>query len=257
MGQVNISLEDRVVAALDRIAASKGMRRPELLKAAIGELIDAHEAGRLAFQSTAGPKLDATVSGLIHQLRELVTELDRAQSDNAKLIGRLITRWNGGEEANQMAFERLSSQRLKLNRASYRPFAAKAEELFSRIENTPASVRAELEPQLTSIAELLALNNKLAGTPRTQFVVALGRHRLATFGVLAAIGAVLVVFGGVLTLAASTAFDGLGVASAGKMIRTPPQMCRLINSAYGVDDCTVPANERDLGLRVIAHEDRR
>jgi hypothetical protein len=34
-------------------------------------------------------------------------------------------------------------------------------------------------------------------------------------------------------------------------------MCRLIEAEYGATDCTVPQQERELGLRVIKHEDRR
>jgi hypothetical protein len=47
------------------------------------------------------------------------------------------------------------------------------------------------------------------------------------------------------------------VWQSGKLIDHPAKMCRLIARKYGVTDCQVPEQERDLGLRVIAHEDRR
>ena len=107
MAQVNVAVEDRVLAALDRVAQAKSLSRPELLRKAIQELIEAHDAGRLTFQSEAAPRLDATVSGLVHQLRELVMELDRAQADNARMLGKLTEKWNGGEEANLLALQKL------------------------------------------------------------------------------------------------------------------------------------------------------
>ena len=52
-------------------------------------------------------------------------------------------------------------------------------------------------------------------------------------------------------------FDGWSVWQARKLIDDPAQMCRVVNGEYGVGDCSVPDNERELGLRIIAREDRR
>jgi len=110
MAQINVSVEDRVLAALDRVAQTKSLSRPELLRRVIQELIEAHDAGRMVFQKEAAPRLDTTVSFLVHELRDLVVELDRAQNENARLFGKLVADWNGGEAASQRAHENIANQ---------------------------------------------------------------------------------------------------------------------------------------------------
>ena len=51
-------------------------------------------------------------------------------------------------------------------------------------------------------------------------------------------------------------FNGWSIWQASKLIDSPAQMCRLIEREYGRNDCQLPESERELGLRVIAHEDR-
>ena len=67
----------------------------------------------------------------------------------------------------------------------------------------------------------------------------------------------MLLMGALIATILPTQFDGWSVWQSGKLIDHPAKMCRLIARKYGVTDCRVPEQERDLGLRVIAHEDRR
>lgn len=257
MAQVNVSVEDRVLAALDRVAQAKSLSRPELLRKAIQELIEAHDAGRPTFQTEAAPRLDATVSGLVHQLRELVMELDRAQADNARMLGKLTEKWNGGEEANRIAQEKLLAHFREQDQASLSPFYARAEQLLSAFEDLEPTLIAALEPHLVKISAQLDKSIALASEPRQMRSVYLGDNRFLALKFLSACGGLALLMGALIATILPTQFDGWSVWQSGKLIDHPAKMCRLIARKYGATDCRVPEQERDLGLRVIAHEDRR
>lgn len=257
MAQVNVSVEDRVLAALDRIAQAKSLSRPELLRKAIHELIEAHDAGRPTFQTEAAPKLDATVSGLVHQLRELVMELDRAQADNARMLGKLTEKWNGGEEANRIAQEKLLAHFREQDQASLSPFYKRAEQLLAAFEDLEPKLLGALEPHLAKISEQLDKSIALASEPRQMRSIYLGDNRFLSLKFLSACGGLALFIGALIATILPTQFDGWSVWQSAKLIDHPAKMCRLIARKYGVTDCRVPEQERDLGLRVIAHEDRR
>jgi hypothetical protein len=61
MGQINVNYDDRTLQGIDRLAATKGMSRPELLRAIAGEAIEAHDGGRLAFQVDDTPRIDGSM----------------------------------------------------------------------------------------------------------------------------------------------------------------------------------------------------
>lgn len=254
MAQINITCDVQTAATLDRIAANKGISRPELLRSAIREMIEAHDAGRLAFQSDAGPKLDASVSSLVHQLRSLVIELDRAQADNAKLIGALIKDWNGGEEANRLAQQQLSSTMMKHNTLAFDPFVQKVGEVLATMDALPPKLASSLETHLARITEQLDANNTLARVPRRQFAIVLGDDRALSLRFLSACAAITLVAGMLLGFMVPGLFERFALSQAGHLIDSPARMCRLIERQYGTADCKLPDAERDLGIRVIAHE---
>ena len=257
MAQVNVSVEDRVLAALDRVAQAKALSRPELLRKAIQELIEAHDAGRPTFQTEAAPKLDATVSGLVHQLRELVMELDRAQADNARMLGKLTEKWNGGEEANRIAQEKLLAHFREQDQASLSPFYKRAEQLLAAFEDLAPNLLGALEPHLAKISAQLDKSIALASEPRQMRSLYLGDNRFLSLKFLSACGGLMLLMGALIATILPTQFNGWSVWQSGKLIDHPAKMCRLIARKYGVTDCRVPEQERDLGLRVVAHEDRR
>jgi hypothetical protein len=257
MAQINVSVEDRVLAALDRVAQAKSLSRPELLRRVIQELIEAHDAGRLVFQKEAAPRLDTTVSFLVHELRDLVVELDRAQNENARLFGKLVTDWNGGEAASQRAHESIANQIRQRNSEAYSAFYRQVEKLLVGFETLEPKLVEALEPRLAQIADHLAQSIELAREPRQIRAVYLGDDRMLSLRFLSACGGLAIVTGLLLGLMAPGLRDNWSVFHAGRLIDSPAEMCRLIEAEYGATDCTVPQQERELGLRVIAHEDRQ
>lgn len=257
MAQINVSVEDRVLAALDRVAQAKSLSRPELLRRVIQELIEAHDAGRAVFQKEAAPRLDTTVSFLVHELRDLVVELDRAQNENARMFGKLVADWNGGEAASQRAHESIANQIRQRNSEAYSAFYQQVEKLLVGFETLKPKLVEMLEPRLAQISEQLAQSIKLAGEPRQISAVYLGDDRMLSLRFLSACGGLAIVFGLLVGLMAPDLWDSWSVFQAARLIDSPAEMCRLIEAEYATTDCTVPQQERDLGLRVIAHEDRR
>jgi hypothetical protein len=257
MAQVNVSLEDRVVAELDRIAEAKALSRPELLRRVIQELIEAHDAGRVLFQKEAAPRLDTTVSFLVHELRDLVVELDRAQNENARLFGKLVTDWNGGEAASQRAHESIANQIRQRNSEAYSAFYQQVEKLLAGFEALEPRLVAVLEPHLTQISKQLAESIKLAGEPRKITALYLSNDRALSLKFLSACGALAIFIGALIATVLPTRFDGWSVWQAAKLIDSDAQMCRLIEREYGTADCRVPERERDLALRIIAQEKPR
>lgn len=257
MAQVNVSLEDRVVADLDRIAETKALSRPELLRRVIQELIEAHDAGRVLFQKEATPRLDTTVSFLVHELRDLVVELDRAQNENARLFGKLVTDWNGGEAASQRAHESIANQIRQRNSEAYSAFYQQVEKLLAGFEALEPRLVDILEPHLTQISEQLAESIKLAGEPRKITALYLSNDRALSLKFLSACAALTIFIGALIATILPTRFDGWSVWQAAKLIDSDAQMCRLIEREYGTVDCRVPEPERDLALRIIAQEKPR
>jgi hypothetical protein len=257
MAQINVSVEDRVLAALDQVAQAKALSRPELLRRVIQELIEAHDAGRVVFQKEAAPRLDTTVSFLVHELRDLVVELDRAQNENARLFGKLVADWNGGEAASQRAHESIANQIRQRNSEAYSAFYQQVEKLLVGFEMLEPKLAEALEPRLVQISEQLAQSIKLAGEPRQIRAVYLGDDRMLSLRFLSTCGGLAIVIGLLLGLMAPGLRDNWSVFHAARLIDSPAEMCRLIQAEYATTDCTVPQQERELGLRVIAHEDRR
>ena len=257
MAQVNVSLEDRVVAELDRIAEAKSLSRPELLRRVIQELIEAHDAGRVVFQKEAAPRLDTTVSFLVHELRELVVELDRAQNENARLFGKLVTDWNGGEAASQRAHESIANQIRQRNSEAYSAFYQQVEKLLAGFEALEPRLAEVLEPHLTQISEQLAESIRLAGEPRKITALYLSNDRALSLKFLSACAALTIFIGALIATILPTRFDGWSVWQAAKLIGSDAQMCRLIEREYGTADCRVPERERELGLAIIAREERK
>jgi hypothetical protein len=255
--QLNTSVAAEIYARFGTIAADRGLSNAALLRDLVVEFIEAADAGRALFQKEAAPRLDATVSGLVHQLRELVMELDRAQADNARMLGKLTDKWNGGEEANRIAQEKLLAHFRAQDQAGLSPFYKRAEELLAAFEALEPKLLAALEPQLAKISAQLDKSIKLAGEPRTVRCLYLGDDRFLSQTILAGGAAISLFVGAVIGLGAPGFSDSWSVWQASRRIDSPARMCRLIALEYGTSDCVVPDDQRELGLRVIAHEDRQ
>lgn len=255
--QLNTSVSAEIYTRFSAIAARRNLSNAALLRDLVEELIEAADAGRALFQKEAAPRLDATVSGLVHQLRELVIELDRAQSDNARMLGKLTQKWNGGEEANQLALQKLLRELREQDEASLSPFMTQVDELLTAFEALEPRLVEVLEPQLTQISKRLAESIKLASEPRKITALYLSNDRALSLKFLSACAALTIFIGALIATILPTRFDGWSVWQAAKLIDSDAQMCRLIEREYGTADCRVPERERELGLAIIARENRK
>lgn len=254
--QLGTSVSPEIYTRFCGIAAERNLSNAALLRDLAEELVEAYDAGRAIFQKDAGPRLDTTVSGLVHQLKELVIEMDRAQADNVRMQHKLHEKWNGGEEANRLAQQRLIAEFRKQDEASLSPFLTKTEELLTAFEELEPNLFDALETRLTQISEQLAKTIELASEPREMRGLYLGDNRMLSLQFLSACGGLLLALGLMIGLVLPGLFNGWSVWQASKLIDSPSQMCRLIEREYGRNDCQLPEPERELGLRVIAHEDR-
>jgi hypothetical protein len=255
--QLNTSVSAGIYTRFSTIAAERNLSNAALLRDLVEELIEAADAGRALFQKEAAPRLDATVSGLVHQMRELVMELDRAQADNARMLGKLTEKWNGGEEANRIAQEKLLAHFRAQDQAGLSPFYKRAEELLAAFEALEPKLLAALEPRLAKISEQLEKSIALASEPRQMRSIYLGDNRFLSLKFLSACAALTLFIGALIATILPTRFDGWSVWQAAKLIDSDAQMCRLIEREYGTADCRVPERERDLALRIIAQEKQR
>lgn len=255
--QLATSVSPEIYTRFCAIAAERNLSNAALLRELVAEFLEAYDAGRAMFQSEAAPRLDASVSGLVHQLRELVIELDRAQAENARLFGKLIADWNGGEEAGQLALKRIMAKFREQDAESLTPFHRRADELLEAFSTMPTEVSSSLEPQLAHISQQLEASIELAKRPRQMRALYLGNDRMLSLAFLSGCAAFVLFFGVLIGQILPGQFDSWSVWQAKRLIDGPAQMCRVVNGEYGVGDCSVPANERELGLRIIAREDRR
>ena len=255
--QLHTSVSVQIYTRFSGIAAERNLSNAALLRDLAEELVEAYDAGRAIFQKDAGPRLDTTVSGLVHQLKELVIEMDRAQADNVRMQHKLHEKWNGGEEANRLAQQRLIAEFRKQDEASLSPFLTMTEELLTAFETLEPKLFEALETRLAQISEQLAKTIELASEPREMRGLYLGDNRMLSLKFLSACGGLLLSLGILTGLVLPGLFSGWSVWQASKLIDSPAQMCRLIEREYGRADCQLPEPERELGLRVIAHEDER
>jgi hypothetical protein len=140
MAQINITVDKTLASAVDRLASAKSLSRPKLLRQMMQEMIEAHDAGRLAFTREEGPKLDSSLSALVAQLREANVELDRTQRENAKIAKRLIDATNGGEEAYRLALEELTNRLVAQRKEANIPFLEQVNLLRADVAALPDAI---------------------------------------------------------------------------------------------------------------------
>ncbi|MFQ3666818.1 MAG: hypothetical protein SNJ79_12460, partial [Sphingomonadaceae bacterium] len=179
--QVNVTYSDDLVAALDRVAAARRMARPELLRSIALEAVEAHEAGRLAFRREDGPRLDVSISGLVVQLREALTESARMQAENMRFAKRQIETFTAAEATVQAATERVAGRIRELNRASYQPFVERLEALREHLEAAEERTQAAVNVELSAIHQQLDKVLKAAGKARVEHNLILGDNRMLSF----------------------------------------------------------------------------
>jgi hypothetical protein len=250
--QVNVTCPDDLVAALDRVAAARRMARPELVRAIFLEAVEAHDAGRLAFRREDGPRLDASISALVVQLREALIETTRMQNENLRFAKRLQESFTGSEETVRAALEKVWAKVRELNRESFRPFVDKVGELTEHLEAAEERMQAAVGVDLSGIDEKLDKMLKVAGEARVEHNLILGDNRMVTFRFLVRfswfVGAMFIV----LFLAFAQWSQPVALHVATGLINSDERQCRLVNRNFGITDCLVPKEAREKALAVIA-----
>jgi hypothetical protein len=250
--QVNVSCPDDLVAALDRVATARRMARPELVRAIMLEAVEAHEAGRLAFRREDGPRLDVSISGLVVQLREALTESARLQAENMRFAKRQIETFTAAEQTVQAATERVAGRIRELNRASYKPFVEKLEALCEHLEAAEERTQAAVDVELSAIHARLDKVLKAGGEARVVHNLILGDNRTLSLRFLMRLswfvgGLFIVLF---LALAQWSQPVALYIATG--LINSDERVCLLVNWKGGVADCQLPKEVREKALAVIA-----
>lgn len=253
--QVNVTCPEDLVAAIDRVAAARRMARPELVRAIMLETVETHDAGRLAFRREDGPRLDASISGLVVQLREALTESARMQAENMRFARRQIETFTAAEATVQAATERVAGRIRELNRASYQPFVEKLEALCEHLEAAEERTQAAVEVELSAIRARLDKVLKAAGEARTTHKLILGDNRVLTFKFLMGAAGFVGIMAVMLFILAAMHFQPVALFTSDRLIDSDERLCLLVNRHVGVEDCQLPRKDRDRALAVIAAND--
>jgi hypothetical protein len=251
MGQVNISYDDLQIANLDRVAAARRMARPEFLRKIATEAIEAHDAGRLAFQRDDAPRLDKSINHLAVRLQEVMVEFDRTQRANQLHEKKLLGAWAGTEENVRAARDQLAAQINDINRKSYQPFLRLLRELQFDVGHAEERALAAVKQEVIGIHEHMNVVQKAASEARVQYSLVLGDDRILSFKFLAWATVLVGLLFILLFLLLVGQVQPIAVPVADRMLADTEHVCRLVNGRYGVTDCKVPEDERKLAIRVI------
>ncbi|MBN8502238.1 MAG: hypothetical protein J0M19_13985 [Sphingomonadales bacterium] len=257
MGQINITTDDSLIAAIDRVASARGITRPDLLRKAMHELVEAHDADRLAFAREEGPRLDSSLTAMAVQLREAVTELDRAQRENQKLSKRLIEAWNGGEAAARAAQERISALIADHLRERFDPYRIGVDDVLGRVQALPAKVAETLGDALGGIGRQLAENRELAAQPRTATYLSLSDRAHVGIAIFAAGCAAMFLMGMLFGLYLNDGPEPATKDPVLAIVPTPASACRVVNYVFASKDCRIPEAARQRAVDALREEKSR
>ena len=168
-----------------------------------------------------------------------------------------VDKWNGGEEAAREAQKQITRRIRERDRECYPPFYERTDSLLAAFESVPGKLLLAIEPHLQQLSKQLEASIELAKQPRQMRALYLGSDRMLSLAFLSGCAAFVLFFGVLIGQILPGQFNSWSVWQAKRLIDGPAQMCRVVNGEYGTDDCLVPGRERDLGLRIIAREDRR
>jgi hypothetical protein len=242
MGQVNVTYEDRILEGIDRLCSARGLSRAELMRAIATEAVEAHDAGRLAFQIEDGPRIDGSLNALAAQVREAVVELERGQRSTQRHEKRMMDAWVGNEESIRQAQENLTARVNDINRKSYEPFVNKVRDVIALFEGLKTQLAKTQEAGLAQVLDRLEAVRAEAVAPRNLYKVVFPGDFSLRF--LVALTAVIGFVGALVVLLAAANIAWIGVPIAKRALPTTELVCQMINDSYGVRDCEVPAEYR-------------
>ncbi len=254
MGQINVSYDDPLIAGLDRIAATRRLSRPELLRAIASEALEAHDAGRLAFQAEDGPRLDSSLNALATQLKDAVIELDRVQRDNQRHDKKLHDAFVSSEEAVLAAQTELTRRVNDTNKESYQPFVKKLRELHQLIAAVGPGVSEALADKIGTMDQRLAAIHELAKEPRHQHQIVFGDDRVWSVRFITMMAGVWSLASVVLFLTFSSQVQPLAIALSNRLLDDSVHVCRLLENRFGTTTCDVPVEERLRAARIRMRE---
>jgi hypothetical protein len=257
VGQINVSADNKLIADIDRVASARGISRPDLLRTAMQELVEAHDGDRLAFAQDEGPRLNVSITALANQLREAVVELDRSQRENNRIAKRLIDASNGGEEAAREAEVRLTERVNAHLREGYAPYSEDITELVSKVDALPANCAAAIGDRLISTEQQIAAIETAACEPRAAYYYYISsKTRVAMFGLLLS-HMLLMVLGFMSGFYVADTGDGATVADSLSVPATPEYACQVVNAAFKTSDCKIPDVARKRAVKTFQKEQRR
>jgi hypothetical protein len=242
MGQVNVNYEERILDGIDRLRGARGLSRSELLRAIATEAVEAHDAGRLAFQIEDGPRIDGSLNALAAQVREAVVELERAQRVTQRHEKRMMEAWVGNAESIRLAQEILTARINDINRKSYEPFLNRMKDVFTLVDGLKGELAEAQDARMAQLMDRLDAVRAAASAPRNLYKVVFPGDMSIRF--LAALASLVGLVGAMLVILMAANMAWLGVPVAKKLLPTTELICRMIDESYGVEDCAVPDEYR-------------
>lgn len=213
MGQVNVNYDDLVLKGIDRVAASRQLSRPELFRIIAAETVEAHDAGRLAFQTQDGPRIDSSLNALAAQLRDAVVELDRVQRSTQRHEKKMFDAWVASEDTIRIAEEKLVGRINDINRKSYEPFVDQLKQLRATFGKVSDQLTSSQDTGLQKIDQRLEAVRAEATAPRNLYKVVFPGD--FSIGFLTSLGAVIGLVGALVFLFAAANMGWL-IANATK-----------------------------------------
>lgn len=232
MPQINVEFDEETVKDLDRIAAKQSIRRPELLRRTIRELIDAEATGRDLFVPTLKEVTPDQVAHLIREVEAMTGELERVTRQNVKLdsdLRKALTayesdaasaRERGLREAEEALERRLEP--LKTELAEHRAETARIVEEHPKFQ--------QLEAGQAKVMKAIGVQQ-----PPVQFH--LGKHKLPVWWPLWALATLAALgIGLVITLSAILPDRWLAVPVTDRMLGGRG-FCALVDARMGEGAC--------------------
>lgn len=230
MPQVNVEFDEETVRNLDRLAAKQSIRRNDLLRRTVQELLTADAAGREPFTAPVQEIRAEDVAHLAREHRLLADELNRMLRANDKREKQLLA-----------VFAEVAALKL-----AYEQDVAGARE--RGVKEAEALLEERLEPLKAELADQRAETARIAKEhrqhlehalslqqPPVQFIF--GKHELPVWWPLAALGTVCLTGLGLMILLSALLPDRLFSAPVADRMLGGRGFCILVERRMGEGSC--------------------
>jgi hypothetical protein len=240
MGQLNTSIEDDMLADLDRLCAKFSLSRPQFIRQLLTEGIAADAQGRALFEQPQ-PMNPNAVSEAIRMLNQCTLELDRVLRQSAKRDAAMAAQSRGDVDAVAQVRDGLAKDLHTAISASIAP----AHEAIAVLQTSLAD-----QPQLQRIEAQLAEIAIATNEPSNVTVYEFGNWNFSLPAV-AAMAAIVVATGSVFFTAVMLVMppSWLAVPTANRLLGPGDQaICALINYRQGNDGCRIQIDGRPVTI---------